>query len=91
VSARAKCRDSVEAVWEAISCAIERPATERLEEASFGRYNPEATKAEGWHWHLKFASRIDQDGEVLGDTIADRVTLILRAWDADRLKYEGEA
>lgn len=86
-----KCRDSIEAMQQAILCAIERPGEMKLEEAAFGRYNPEATRAEGWHWHLKFAVRFDQDGEVIGDTIADRVTLILRSWDADRLKYEGEA
>lgn len=90
MSARAKCRDSVEAVQQAVLCAIERPATERLEEAIFGRYSQEAA-TEGWYWHLKFASSVDQDGEVTGDTIADRVTVILRSWDSDRLKYEREA
>lgn len=85
----AKCRDSIEAMQQAILCAIGQPDTVRLEEAAFGRYNPEAAKA-GWHWHLKFAVRFDQDGQLTGDTVADRVTMILRAWDADRIRYEAE-
>lgn len=88
MSGQPKCRDAIEALHQAIICAIGRPGTERLETAEFGRYNPEATKAGGWHWHLKFTMVFDQDGESVGDTTGERVTKLLRSWDAGRLRYE---